>query len=145
MLVAPPATPTLRDQYTLPFLCEIGEQVASLLVADDGADRQLDDNISPVFAGAIGAHAVLAPARAPVALELEVIERVEPLRSDNVDGTAAAAIAAGGAAFGDEFLSAKGDAAVPAVTSFDVDGRLIDEHSSVYPDLSDGSPVAQTQ
>jgi hypothetical protein len=71
---------------------------------------------------------VLAAARFPIALKLEVIERVQAPRGDDPDRSTRTAVAAGRAAFRDELLASKGDAAFPAVSGFDANGGLVDEH-----------------
>jgi hypothetical protein len=71
---------------------------------------------------------MLAPATLPLALKLEVVEGVELPGSDDPYGAAYPAIAARGAPFGNELLAPECDAPVPAVTGFDANGRLIDEH-----------------
>src|SRR5438093_12140312 len=92
----------------------------------------------------VRAHAVLATASAPLAMKLEVIESVEPACGDHVHRAAFPTIAAGRAALRYELLAAKSDTAVPAVTGFDTDRCLIGKHSSsVHPERSEGSPVAQ--
>src|SRR6202022_2860851 len=76
-------------------------------------------------------------------MKLEVIESVEPAGGDDIHGPALSTVAAGRAALRYEFLATKSDAAVPSVTGFDMDSGLIDKHSSVHPERSEGSPVAQ--
>src|SRR5262249_40907746 len=63
---------------------------------------------------------------------LQVVERVQPVGGDDVDRSAASAVAARRAAFGDIFLAAKGDTSVAAVAGFHADGRLIDEHPDYF-------------
>lgn len=61
-------------------------------------------------------------------VEAEVDERVVAERGLHEDVSAVAAISAGGASAGDEFLAAKGHAAVSAVAGFDPNFRFVDEH-----------------
>src|SRR5581483_3099982 len=85
-----------------------------------------------VLSRAVRSHAVLAASAAPVALRLQVIERIQPSSGDDIDRSAAPAVAPGGAAFGDVLLAAEGDAAVPAVAGLHADGGLIDEHRNHF-------------
>ena len=61
-------------------------------------------------------------------VEAEVDERVLGGRRDDVDGAAAAAVAAVGTAAGDELLAAEAQAAVAAVAGRDLDVDFVDEH-----------------
>ena len=94
MLIAPPAAPALSDQDPLAVVHQLRDQLASVLVANHGTDRQLDGDVVAVHAGAVRAHAVLAAFRFPLALKLEVIEGVEALRCFDEHGAAIAAVAA---------------------------------------------------
>ena len=109
-------------------MCEVGQKVAGLFVANDRADRQLDDHVTAMLTRAVRSHSVLAAAGAPVALKLEVIQRVQTFRSEDEYRSATSAVTAGRAATGNIFFAAKGDTAVAAVTGLDADRRLIDEH-----------------
>ena len=127
-MVAPSAAAAFGNQDALPFMRQVGDELAGRFVADDGADRQLDGDVVAVVSGAVGAHAVLAAARLPFALKLQVVERVEAARGNDPDRSARAAVAAGRAALRDELLASKGNTAFPAVSGFDANGGLVDEH-----------------
>ena len=130
MLVAQPAPPALRDEHPLALGREVRKDFVRVFVADDGADRQLDEDVFARETRAVRAHSVLAAARAPFALELEMVERVQTPGPDDVDRPAASAVAAGGSAFRDVLLTPEGDASIAAVAGFDADRRLIDEHTT---------------
>ena len=130
VLVAPAAAPALGDEDALALVREVGDDFLRCFVANDRSDRQLDGDVIAVVSGAVRAHAVLAAAGFPLALKLQVVERVQAPRGDDPDRSARAAVAAGRAAFRDELLAPKSDAAFPAVSGFDANGGLVDEHCS---------------
>ncbi len=65
--------------------------------------------------------------RLELALVAEIEQRREPLVDDQHDAAAVAAVAAGGAALGDELLAPKRDRALAAVARAHADDDLIDE------------------
>ena len=119
----PPSATTTRS----PFLREVGEHRAGLLVDDLRADRDLQHRVGAAPAGAVLAHAVHAGLGLEMLLVAEVDQRVEAAGAFDHDVAAAAAVAAVGAAEFDEFLAPERDAARPAVARADIDAGLIEE------------------
>jgi hypothetical protein len=109
-------------------LVEVGEQRLAVLLVDLRADRHLEHDIAAVGAVAVLAHAVTAALRLVMLLEAVVDQGVEPLDRARHDVAAAPAVAAAGAAAGDEFFAAEGETAVAAVAGLDFDDDFIDEH-----------------
>ena len=128
VLIALPASAAFRDGDLLPVLSQVGDHVAGDLVTDDRPYRQLDRDVGAGVAGHPRAHTVLAAPRFPLALELEVVKRVEAPGRDDEHGSAAAAVSTGWAASGDELFAPERDASGPAVSGLDLDGGLVDEH-----------------
>src|SRR5690606_37168530 len=98
-------------------------------VGDDRARRQVDHEVMPVAAMAIGAAAALAVFGAPVLAHGECGQAIDPFDGSEDDASAVAAIAAVGTAAGNVLLSAKAQAAVAAAAGFEFDGDAIDEHA----------------
>jgi len=125
-----PAAPAAAfgDDKPLLGLGEVEKLLAGIPVVDDGPDGHLHFAVIAVAAGLVRSF----PMGAALRLVLRVIAQVEEGvvvegRHDN-DVAAAAAIAAGRAALGDELLAPEGQAAVAAVAGLHVDFYLIDEH-----------------
>src|ERR1019366_4147575 len=131
VLIAPPAAPTFGDKNALAVVREVGDEIAGGFVADYGTDRKIDRDVVSVKARAVRAHAVLAAAGFPLAPELQVVERVEPLGGDDPNRAPLAAVATGWAAFRHELLAPESNTAFAAVSGLDLDGCLIDEHAVV--------------
>src|SRR6478672_11920562 len=112
------------------FLAERGEVVdqrLAILVEYLRAHRHLEHDRLAVGAMAVLAHAIGALLRLEMLLVAIVDQRVEPIDDLNDHISAAAAIAAGGAAELDEFFAAKRHAAVTAVAGADIDLCLVQE------------------
>src|ERR1019366_5419918 len=97
-------------------------------VVDERAGGNLYDEVGAVVPGHFFAHAAFTALGFPVMPAGEIQERVLADIGDENDGAAVTAVTTIGAALGDEFFAAKGNATVPAVTGFDVDDGFVDEH-----------------
>ena len=128
VLVAPAAVSAADQEHALARGDEVGELLAAVGVRHDRAERQVDLDVLARLAVAVRAHAVLAALGAEAVLVPQVVESVVGGVGDRPDGSAVAAVAAGGAAARDELLAAKSDAAVAAVARLDVDLGGVDEH-----------------
>ena len=128
VLVAATASAAFGNDNTIVRRLEVMDQLTGFLIVERGADGDLKDDGFAIEAGAIGSHAVLAALRLVFGVVAEVNERVVLLGADHDDIAAPAAVAARGAAAGDELLTAEGHAAVAAVASFDPNFCFIDEH-----------------
>src|SRR5262249_26802529 len=113
---------------------QVGEQLARVLVADERAHRDPQDEVlggGPVH---VAAHPVLA-VPGPVVLLVPVVEQCGQAGVGlEDDGSAVAAVAARGSAALDELLAAEGNGTVAAVPGLHLDGDLVDElHGSGPP------------
>ena len=127
LVAAAPATAFSDDDLLIGSL-EVVNQLAGVLVKEGRADRDLERDGIAIEAGAVGAHAVLSALALVFRVVAEVDEGVVALRADHDDIAAAAAVAAGGTASGNELLAAEGHAAIAAVAGFDANFCFIDEH-----------------
>src|SRR6202163_1185470 len=114
MGVAEAAIAALHQHDALAGVEQFGKLGAGVFVEHLGAGGHFQYGIIAVGAGAVGAHAVAALLRPEVLLVAVVDEGVEAVDAFDHDGAAAAAIAAVRPAIFDEFLAAKGNAAVAA-------------------------------
>src|SRR5687767_6074113 len=127
VLIPLPAAPPFRHHDRMAVLDEIDKDFTGGLIANDGADRQLDGDVRPGFAGAVRSHPVLAATCLPLKPELEVVEGVEAFGSDDENRPACPAIPTRGTTLRDELLAAESNAAAPAVAGFDPNGGLVDK------------------
>ena len=97
-------------------------------VENQRAGRDVDDQIVAAESGHFLAHAGLAAFGLPMMPAGEIEQGVLVRIGDEDDAAAVAAVAAVGAALGDVFLAAEGDASVPAVAGFHLNDGFIDEH-----------------
>lgn len=109
---------------------EVGEEDIVVVVVDEGAWRDADEEVVGAFSGHFFTHAVLAVVGVPVMSPREVEEGIFVGVSEEDDGSAIAAVAAVGSAFRDVLFTAEGDAAVTAVAGFDFDDGFVDEHGN---------------
>ncbi len=131
VLVAPAAAAALGDHDRLVRAVEVVDQLARLVVVQQRAHRNLQGGRFACVAGAVGAQPVASPLRLVLRVEAEVDQRIVAQRRRHQDVAAMSAVAAGGAAPGDELLTAEGHAAVAAVAGLDADSCLVNEHFSV--------------
>ena len=125
--VAAAALAALRDDEALAVGAKIGQQRAVGLVEDLRAGRDAQHEIlagAPVLV-LVGAR--LAGGRGVFLLVAKVEQRGQAAVDDQHDAAAVAAVAARGAALGDELLAPERDRALAAVAGADADVSLIDE------------------
>jgi len=128
VLVAASAASAASDYDFLVGGLEVVDELAGFLVVKGCAYRDLEGDRAAVKAGAVGAHAVFAALAFVFRVVAEMDEGVVALGGDHDDVSAAAAVAAGGTAAGDELFAAEGHAAIAAVAGFYSDFCFIDEH-----------------
>src|SRR5262249_25851747 len=104
---------------------------AGLLVVNQCADRDLQDQIVAGVAGAVGAFAVTSAVGAKFTIVAIAQQRVVVRIRLNKNAAAVSAIAAGRPASGHVLLAAEGDAAVPAIAGLYEDFGFIDKHVRV--------------
>ena len=136
VLVAAAAASALGDDDFFAGMGEVVDELAGVVVVEQGADGDVEDGVLAGVAGHVGAHAVLAALGLPFGVEAEVDEGVVHAGGAHEDVAAVAAVAAGGTAAGDEFFAAEGHAAVAAVAGLDADSCFIDEHAFFAPRIS---------
>src|SRR6516165_6329495 len=106
---------------------EIGEHLLVLSIHDLGPDRDLQDEILAVGAGAL-APGPRPAGRCPEMLAIAVVDQgVQIVRRGKNDVAAFATVAAVWAAELDELLAAKARGPAPAVTTLQVDLALVEE------------------
>jgi hypothetical protein len=93
MRVAEAAVAALGEQHALVDLGQVGDHRLFVLVEDLGPHGDAQDDVVPVLAGAVAAHAGLAVLGEEMLLVAEVDERVEPVDRDHPDVAAAPAVA----------------------------------------------------
>ena len=128
MLVSASAASAAGDDE---FFAEDGEVVDDLaggLIDDDGADGDGDFDGIAIAAGFVATFAVSAAFGLMLRVKTEVKEGVVVGAGDKDDVAATAAITAGGAAFGHEFLAAEGHTAVAAVAGLYIDSNFVNKH-----------------
>lgn len=128
VLVAATAATAVGDDDALVGMLEVVDEVAGIVVVDEGADGNFEDDVESVASGAVGTHAVLAALGAVEGVVAEVHEGVVALGGFHDDVAAAATVTTGGPATGNEFFAAEGHAAVTTVTGLDADFGFVDEH-----------------
>ena len=127
MCIAETAIAALQKDKLLPGMGEVGENDAVIPVDHLSADRNAQNEILTVGAGALASGAGAAVVR-PKMLTIPVIDQgVEVVGRDKGDVPSLAAVAAIGAAELDKLLAAKAHRAAPAVTTLQVNLALIEE------------------
>ena len=96
-------------------------------VGDNRAHRNAQLDVLSRSSVAICASSVLPVWSLMLARVSEVDQRIDVAIGDDPDAAAAPAIAAIGAALGDEFFASEGSASIAAVAGGDFDRRFIDE------------------
>ncbi len=130
-----PPRPPLGDDHFLPRVGQVGQHLAGVGVAHDGAGRHGDAQVGASGARAVSAAAVSAKLCAMVDAVLQVVEGVQP-RIDHEGHTAATpAVAAVGAAARDIFLFAEGNDAVAAAACFYIDSCAIIKHVCIVREM----------
>jgi hypothetical protein len=100
VLVAAAAAAAARDDDLVVGVGEVVDQLAGVVVVEQGADGDLEDGVFAGRAGHVGAQAVAAALGLPLRVEAEVDQGVVGERAGHEDVAAVAAVAAGGAAAG---------------------------------------------
>src|ERR1700736_2166110 len=109
-------------------MVEIVELFAGVRVKNDRPDRHLELDRFPVVPGPVAAFAMPAALCLVFGIEAEMKERVDVFAGYDEHVAAAAAIATARPATRNVLLPAEGQAAVAAVTRFDIDFDFVDEH-----------------
>ena len=129
VLVAASAASAAGDDDGVAGLGEVVDELAGLVVVEEGADGDVEGGVFAGGAGHVGAEAVAAAIGLVLGVETEVDEGVVAEGGGHEDVAAVAAVAAGGASAGDELFSTEGHAAIAAVAGFYADFCFIDEHA----------------
>ena len=117
-----------------------------ILLEDERADRHLDLEVVAMLTRPVGALTVLTAARLELGMKAEVDEGVLARRGNDGDRPAAAAVAAIGAAAGDEFLATETEAAPASVAGAYVNVDFVDEHTTEASGISpQASGLSQAQ
>src|SRR5690606_39188073 len=96
-------------------------------VADDGAHGHAQQDIGGRRAVLVGAAPVLAVLGSMKPRVAKIDQCVDVAVGNGVDAAAPAAVAAVGAALGNEFFAAEAGDAIAAISGDDLDGRLVYE------------------
>ena len=132
MLVAHAAGPALGDDEPLIGLTDVGDDLAGVMIGDNGAQGHRDDAISAISAVHLLAHAVAAVLGPVVRVVGEVEQGVDGGVANEDDIAALAAIAAIGSALGDVLLAAHADGPVASLAGADEDcGAIEKQHGGV--------------
>src|SRR5690606_8729383 len=127
MRVTPAAVAALAQDHALAVLDDLGDDVAGLLVGDDGAERNTEDRGFALATVAVLALAVVAPLGARVRFVVVVDEVVRVVLSHEHQVAALAAVTAIGSAPRLVFLAPEADAPSAAVAGKGFDDALVDE------------------
>ena len=92
------------------------------------SDRDVDHQLRPVFSMPVLTRAVASPASFEVLPIFKGEQGIEMSGSPKVEVPAVAAISAAGSSPRDIFLPSEGQTAVPAISCFDLDFCVINEH-----------------
>src|SRR4051794_14129922 len=103
-------------------------QLTGIVVINNSADRDLEDDVLAIAPAAVGAFTVSSAIAFVFRIEAEVNQRVVALTGFHNDVTAAAAITTGWAATGNKFFAAESHAAVAAVACFNADNSFVYKH-----------------
>ena len=132
--VAEAAVAALGQDDLLAVLEQLGDDLLGLGVADDRAHRHAQHHVLASGAELVRAATGLAIARLVAAGVAEIDQRVQVAVAQRVDMAAAAAVAAIGAAKGNELLAPEARAAGTTVSGGHVDRDLIDKFHACSPD-----------
>ncbi len=127
MGVAEAAIAAAGNQHALAGLVEVGDQRRVVLVADLGADRQLEHHVGALGTGHVATVAGRAGGGLEVLLVAVIDKGVEVLYRLDPDVAALAAVAAVRPAELDKFLAAEMDAAIAAVAGAHIDLGLVEK------------------
>src|SRR5689334_22926882 len=121
VLITASTAATLRNHHAFVRIGEIMDQLTGVVVIDNGAHRDLENNVLAIATSAVGAFTVASAIAFVFRIEAEVNQRVMALAGFHHDVTAAAAITTRWAAPGNKFFTAEGHAAVAAVACLNAD------------------------
>jgi hypothetical protein len=108
---------------------EVVDELAGVVVVEEGADGNFEGGGFAGLAGAVGAEAVAAALGLVLGVEAEVDEGVVAEGGGHEDVAAMATVASRWASLGNKFFAAEGHAAVAAVSGFDPDSCFINKHA----------------
>src|SRR5690606_4787814 len=111
---------------------EVEQELARVGVMDNGAHRHAQGDVGGSRAVLVRAASVFAVLGAVQARIAEIDQRVDIAIGDGKDAAAASAVAAIGAAFGDELFAAKARHAITAFAGDDFDGGFVYEFHNVF-------------
>ena len=132
--VAHAAATAFRDQDALAFPGQIGDQAVRRIdlrcsFGDQRPDRDGELEIGAAVAGAVRAHAVLAPLGLEFRMKSEVDQGVDVRAGDQVDRPAVSAVAAARPAARHELLAPEGQTPATAMTGLDVNVDFVYKHA----------------
>src|ERR1051326_2177636 len=126
--VAAASASTVSHHEAIAGLGEIVQQVARRRVVHDGSDRSGHVHAFSVAAFPVAALAVTAALGLMLGVEAEMQQRVVMFAGNQDDVAAAASVAAAGPASRNILLAPERKTAVAAVSGFDRNGDVVDEH-----------------
>jgi len=125
--IAQAALAATHEQEALAVGGEVGDQLAVIRVAHDGAHRHAQHHVLAGAAVAVGAHAALAVVGPVHAREVIVDQRIDVAVGARPHAAAAPAVAAVGPALGHVPFAAKARRAVASLAGMHLDLRFVDE------------------
>jgi len=128
VLVAAATTSAMSDDEFLIGFREIKKPLTGVVVVNNGADRDLENDVLAVATGAVGTFTVAPAITFVFGVEAEMNQRVMAFTGFHHDVAALAAVATGWSAAGYEFFPAKRHTAVTAVACFDTDNSFVYKH-----------------
>jgi hypothetical protein len=127
VLVSLASLASLQDQDFLPVADKIRDFFPCPFIVDQGAGRDLDDNVLPVLAGLVPAPSGFAVSRFEKSSVFEIEESGQSFGGPEEDASSLAAVPSVRSASGDEFLASEADAALSSVPRTDGDQNLVNE------------------
>ena len=128
VLISAAAAAAAGDDDLFVGVSEVVDELAGVVVVEQGADGNFEEGVLASEAGHIGAEAVAAALGLPLWVEAEVDQGVVGEGAGHEDVAAVAAVAAGGASAGDELFAPEGHAAIAAVASLYSNSCFINKH-----------------
>jgi hypothetical protein len=126
--IAPPAAAAAGRSEALPGCGEVKQPLTGFCVVDNGSDGNGQFDVLAVAPCAIAAFA-MAPSFSRVFwIESKVQQRIAVLARKEDYIAAPAAITSAGPSTRNELFAPEGETSIPAVTGFDGDDDLVDEH-----------------
>src|SRR5215472_2353505 len=129
--ISAPSAAAAGDDEALISRREFERLFASFVIVDDGANRNLQQNIVALAAGFVGAFAVASALGFMLGIEAEVDEGIVALARFHNDIAALAAVAPRRPAARNKLLAAKGHTAVSTIAGFDFDFCFVNEHGNL--------------